>query len=309
MKSVFESPAASVGGVCLAALLAVSQVRAQEGAAAEEVRAAAAAYLAALGRGHAAEILEFWTEDGVYIDAQGNGRPARQLVSEEFATASPAREAGAPTAIPTSIHLVGPAVAIEQSTVKAAPEGAAAPAPGGDFIAAWVKKNNRWQLSLLREFETPGVQRPTTAPETPLRELEWMVGRWSASQDQTTVELAVEWTPDKSYLVQRFTATLDGQAVRQGTQRIAWDPRAKQLRSWAFNADGSFSEATWRKEASVWVADSAGVLADGRAVKSVHFWTTEGDDACWFKSVRGEVDGEPTAELALKFARRGVESP
>jgi hypothetical protein len=91
--------------------------------------------------------------------------------------------------------------------------------------------------------------------------------------------------------------------MREGTQRVAWDAAAGGPRSWTFDRDGSFSEATWRKEGDVWVVATAGLQADGRRTKAVQFWTREGDDACWFKSLQGEVDGQATADLVLKFSR------
>jgi hypothetical protein len=286
------------------------------------VRAAAAAYLAALERGDAATIAACWTDDGVYIDAAGASHSAREMVQQEFANppqglppgVAPASTASATAAPPaatpaptTTIHFVGPTVAIEQSLAAAAPDAATQPAAGGDFIAAWVKQNDRWRLSLLREF---AATTPTASPafaSTPLGELDWWVGSWTASRDGAVVDMTVEWTPDRAFLLQRFTATRDGREVRRGVQRIAWDAAAKQLRSWAFNADGSFSEAAWRKQGDVWVAASAGVLPDGRRQKSVHFWTPEGADACWFKSLNGEIDGKATDDIVLQFTRRRSE--
>jgi uncharacterized protein (TIGR02246 family) len=277
--------------------------RAQETAGALEIRAAAAAYTEALSQGDVTKIAEFWTEDGVYIDGDGHSFPARTLVAEEFAKSEPQSGEKTPTHFESSIHFVGPNVAIEQSPVDQSPAGAAPTVGTSRFIAAWVKQNDRWRLSLLREFPADAVGASPEPSSSPLGELDWMVGRWTATQDKADIELTAEWTADKSYLLQHFVATREGEVVRRGTQRIAWDPAAKCLRSWTFNTDGSFSESHWRKEGEVWIAESTGVLADGRRTKSIHFWSHSGDDACWFKSLRGDVDGQPADELMLKFSR------
>lgn len=271
---------------------------AQETAGALEIRAAAAAYTAALSQGDAAKIAEFWTEDGVYIDGDGHSFPARTLVAEEFAKSDSPPGEKTPRHVESSIHFVGSDVAIEQSPVDEAL------APGTSrFIAAWVKQNDRWRLGLLREF-VAGAGGDSSAPSSSaLGELTWMVGRWTATQDKADIELTAEWTEDKSYLLQHFVATQEGEVVRRGTQRIAWDAASKCLRSWTFNTDGSFSEGVWRKEDGVWIVESTGVLADGRRTKAVHFWTQNGNDGCWFKSLRGAVDGQPADELMLKFSR------
>lgn len=283
-------------------VLATRPLGAQENAETAEVRAASAAYVAALSRGNESEIAACWTDDGVYIDAEDESHRARELAHQEFAQPAAAESsAAAPPPMHTIIHFVGPTVAIEQSSG----ETAAASAPGSpsqvNFVAAWVKRNDGWQLSLLREFAAP---RSLSTPDaSPLVQLDWMIGHWTASRDDTVVELTAEWAADKRYIIQQFVAKRAGEAVRQGSQRIAWDAAAKQIRSWTFNADGGFSEAQWRKEGDVWIAASGGVLSDGRRVKSIHFWTPEGADACWFKSLHGEIDGQPADDLALKFSR------
>jgi uncharacterized protein (TIGR02246 family) len=273
------------------------------------VRKAAAAYLAALERGDATAIAACWANDGVYIDAAGASHAARDMVKQEFV--EPPKQGANVPAPPTTtlIHFVGPTVAIEQSLAATA-TGAATQSAAGDvnFVAAWVKQGDRWLLSLVREFPAMASAAPPKSAAAPLGELDWLVGSWTASREGAVVDMTVEWTADRAFLLQRFTATRDGREVRRGVQRIAWDAAAKQLRSWTFNADGSFSEAAWRKEGDVWVVESAGVLADGRRQKSVHFWTPEGADACWFKSLNGEVDSQTTPDVVLKFARRRFEA-
>jgi ketosteroid isomerase-like protein len=277
-----------------------------------EVRAAAAAYLQSLGRADGAAIAEFWTEDGVYIDLSGASHVARELVGREFAAPAPSATAEAAAAAApatnSTFQLIAPTVAIEHSAIAPAADAAPQSASTPNFVAAWVKRNDRWQLALLREFPSAAVA-PPAAPDTPLGELDWMVGTWTASEGATTAEMSVEWAADRTYLLQRFVAKRDGQEFRRGSQRLAWDPAAKQIRSWTFNADGGFGEASWRREGDVWIAQSAGVLADGRRQRAIHFWTAEGDDACWFKSLQGEVDGQPTSDLVLKFTRRRYAAP
>jgi ketosteroid isomerase-like protein len=273
------------------------------------VRAAAAAYLAALTGGDAAVIADFWTDDGVLIDASGVSHPARELAQQEPAAPPPGALPAAPPPPITSIHFVSATVAIEQS--RAAEKAANVPqAPAGDqFVAVWVKQGDRWRLSLVRELPAPALDEGPAQTPAPLAELDWLVGSWTATRDGAVVDMTVEWTADRAYLLQRFTAMREGREVRRGTQRIAWDAAANQVRSWTFSTDGGFSEAAWRKEGDVWVATSAGVLPDGRRQKSVQFWTPEGVDALWFKSLRAEVDGQAVDDLVLHFTRRRAARP
>ncbi len=286
--------------------VATSTLSAQEEAATTAVRAAGAAYVKALRRGKASEIEEFWTDDGVYIDADGARFPARDLARQEFTEAAASADDDALSAIDSMIDFVGPDVAIEQSR-GLEPHNAVAPTSAPpQFIAAWVKQNDRWRLSMLRELPAASVEAPTASTPHPLKELDWMVGRWAAKQGDAVIELTAK--KSGAYLVQKFIARRDGKVVRRGTQRIAWDAAAARPRSWTLNADGGFSEATWRQDGNVWVAESTGVQADGSRTKCVQFWTAEGEDARWFKSLHGEVDGQPVEDLILKFTRTGQPS-
>lgn len=260
-----------------------------------EIRSTAAAYVKTLQGGNAAEIAAFWTDDGEYVDATGARHKAREIVQTEFA-GSPADAASSEGALAapsdTTITFVGPTVAVEESRDVAQRAGATG------FLAVWVKQDSHWRLRLLRE--TAGAAAPSAVPNG-LSELAWLVGRWSSSDAGADVELTT--TQEDAYLMQRFVVRRDGQTVREGTQRIAWDAAAGRPRSWTFHADGGFSAAAWQKEGDVWVVNAAGQQADGRRTKSVQFWTREGDDGCWFKSLQGEIDGKPAADLVLKFAR------
>jgi hypothetical protein len=59
----------------------------------------------------------------------------------------------------------------------------------------------------------------------------------------------------------------------------------------------------------VWVADAVGVLPDGSKCNSVHFWVPDGEQACWFKSLRSVVAGEQADDLVLRFTRDGAAAP
>ncbi len=284
-----------VAAVAIHASLAAPVALAQGDAATAEIRAAAAAYVKALHGGKAADIATFWTDDGEYVDATGARQKARELVQTEFAgnaaaAAATEGELAAPSV--TTITFVGPTVAVEES--RAEPQQGS---PTG-FLAVWVKQDNRWRLRLLHETAEAATE---SAAASGLSELAWLVGRWSASEGGSDVELTV--TQEDAYLMQRFVVRRNGQTVREGTQRIVWDVAAAQPRSWTFHADGGFSAAAWRKEGDVWVVTSAGQQAEGRRTKAVQFWTREGDDGCWFKSLQGEIDGKPVADLVLKFVR------
>jgi ketosteroid isomerase-like protein len=290
--------------------------RAAEDPGVAEVRAAAARYLQAVEKDPAKAIAEFWTPDGVYVDVEGrrvhaselakDARPNTGAVAPPPAAAENAAAAvegaAAQPAQKSEIRMLGPAAALEEG-VADCPVGANGETKAVRFLAAWVKSDDRWRLDFLQESMSAAPSR------APLEELGWMVGRWTARAGDAVVDLTVEWTEGRAFLVQHFSVRRGGRELRSGSQRIAWDAAAGVVRSWTFHPDGGFSQSRWRREGDVWIAEADGVLADGRRTSSVHFWTPEGDGACWFKSLEGTVDGQPADDLVLNFSREGAQKP
>ncbi|MCA9235934.1 MAG: nuclear transport factor 2 family protein [Planctomycetales bacterium] len=281
----------------------------QNDAGQSSVRAAGDAYLAAVQQGDAAAIADSWTNDGVFIDAAGNRFEAAKLAQDEFDKEVEADLQAAPAAVESTILLASPTVAIEQGRAAPTPDAEELAASRVQFLAVWVKQDERWRLRLLREFVPVAAAETSAAATNPLPDFEWMIGRWTAVDDEATIEFTAEWTADGKFLVQRFEVQRAGSRELSGTQRIGWDPIVRRVRSWTFHADGGFSEALWRQEGDVWVAESRGAAPDGRRTKAIHFWTPESQDLCWFKSLRGETGGRPADDLVLKFSRAPAGAP
>ena len=81
-----------------------------------------------------------------------------------------------------------------------------------------------------------------------------------------------------------------------GTQRIGWDPRLKQFRSWVFDSDGGFSEALWSRYGDSWVLKTTGVLKDGRSATATHVLTRINRDHIKWASVDRTIGGEVLAD-------------
>ena len=129
----------------------------------------------------------------------------------------------------------------------------------------------------VRESEVPAVQF-----DRDLKELDWLVGKWSAGKDTTKATLDCDWMTDKRFL--RVKVTMSGKSgeLPGGTQIIGRDPATGQLLSWFFNADGGYGSGRWQKNGSRWMIRTTGIAADGaptmatnliyRADKNVVSW-------------------------------------
>ena len=102
-----------------------------------------------------------------------------------------------------------------------------------------------------------------------LKELEWMVGHWTSTDPAIHADLDCHWTKNQNFLTRAIKVSA-GDLEFSGMQIIGWDPAAKTIRSWTFDSDGGFAEATWSLQKDRWLIHNKGVLSDGRKASAVN---------------------------------------
>jgi hypothetical protein len=93
-------------------------------------------------------------------------------------------------------------------------------------------------------------------------------------------------------MVRWFAVSVRDRVDMAGVQIIGWDPSTQQIRSWVFDSDGGFGEATWRKKDQSWYVHAKGTLSDGRKASSVNIITYVDENTFTFQSVDRQTDGE-----------------
>ena len=123
-----------------------------------------------------------------------------------------------------------------------------------------MKREGQWLLDRVTEKSKEAA--PSHYEQ--LKPLEWMIGRWVDKDDNVDIQTECQWTKNRSFIARSFTIAVHGQTEMSGMQIVGWDPAAKTIRSWTFDSDGGFAEATWTRKADRWFIQNKGVLADGR---------------------------------------------
>jgi len=280
---------------------------------AEAIRAAGAAYKAALDRGDGKALAALWTPDGDIVDAAGNVIKGSDSVALlEPATGAAASKSPKPsfTIKDTSLRFMSPDVALEDGTVSVVPPGGAT-AIEGRFAAVWVRHEGAWKLSALREARGEQVDGAAA-----LADLEWMVGDWTVVDEaggekdgaaKPRIDLSVRWNPTKTFLLRDMKITPPGaaaQAAIQITQRVGWDPLSKSIHSWVFSSDGGHGEAIWSQDEGSWVARTTAVLPDGSQTSSLNIYSYDGKDRCVWRSLPTHVGGEHMPQINLTLVRK-----
>jgi hypothetical protein len=137
-----------------------------------------------------------------------------------------------------------------------------------------------------------------------LTDLEWLIGDWTAKGDGPSVETSIHWSKDGNYIDREFTSNVPGRGDQSGTNRIGWDPKRAQFRSWTFGHDGSFAHGLWEPIDNGWAMELSGVTADGKTTGSLGRITKIDDNTIEWDSMENTLEGQPMPDLKLRLHRK-----
>lgn len=294
MKSLFAFAA-----FCAVWFLLPSARGAESGAAnsaqAEEIRKTAVAFMNAFHKGDAKALAEFWTEDGDYTDLAGRELKGRAAIQEDFEHLF-AENKGLKLRIEVgSLRFPTPDTAIEDGVTSVLAD-TASPPNRARYTNLFVKKGGKWLLTSVRE--APYL--PPTHQDQ-LRPLEWMIGEW---RDKATnghaAHVVFEWSPDRNFILSLRAVEAEGAFLDTGTQRIGWDPVAKQIRSWSFEPDGGFGESVWSQDGNQkWLVKSRSVLQSGHLASATTVVNRVDANTVTFQVKDQIADGKPLPDTAV----------
>jgi uncharacterized protein (TIGR02246 family) len=229
------------------------------------IRKAVAEYARAFNAHDAKALAEFWSPDAVYLNRiTGEEVVGRAAIGAQFAVFFKERPDVKVDASAESIQFISPNVAVEHGTVKVLLPKAEPNVT--EYSAVYVKRDGRWLLDRVTDQAAEVV--PSHYEN--LKVLEWMIGRWVDKDDNVTIATECGWTKNRNFITRSFTVAVQDRIDMSGMQFIGWDAAAKAIRSWTFDSDGGFAEATWTRKGDRWFISNKGVLADGRKASMVN---------------------------------------
>ncbi len=281
--------------VFMAASLASVAGADEDREAADEVaiRKAIDAYVAAFNKADAKSLAAMWAQEAVYTNPLTDEEVVgREAIEGQFASIFAEAKGVQLESTTLSIGFVSPNVAVEQGIARVIRPDKTS--EESQYSAVYVKRDGQWLLDRVTEEVVPVV----TSNYEQLRELEWMVGRWVDQDDKATVVTECNWTRNNNFLVRSFLVHVNDRINMSGMQIIGWDPAAKQIRSWVFDSDGGFGQATWKKKEDKWFIQQNGILPDGRKSASVNIIRFVDEKTCMIQSVSRTVDDELLPDIA-----------
>lgn len=253
---------AMVAIVCLATTTLADDKAADPKADEAAVRATADAFTKAFNAGDAKAVAALWTEHGSLADDRGRLLKGRQAIEAEYAAFFKANPGAKMTVSIQSIEFPSPNMAIEDGSSQLFAQNA--PPTTSRYTVVHVREGDQWKMATVRES---GLTIPGSASQ--LEQLGWLVGRWQTKRDGLTVTTDFQWVANKNFLKRDYSVSKDGVVLSNGVQVIGWDPRARQFRSWSFDASGGFGSGLWFPAPDGWAIETSGVLPDGTPTSSV----------------------------------------
>lgn len=253
---------------------------------------AAEAFVAAFDKGDAKALAALWTKDCVYRDQKGietKGRPAIEKMFQGFFAENKGMKLRINIA---AMREVTKDVIIEEGTTEVLTTDGAPPSVA-HYVILHVKKGGTWYLDIVKESV---YMAPTNYKY--LRGLEWIIGNWADDKEKGNIgRLSYSWGPGQNYITGIYATTFKNISLGSGTQWIAWDPKAKQIRSWTLDHNGTFGEGFWTNKDDRWIVKTSNVLADGKIVTATNIITRIDLDTMTWQSTERAVDGMPLPSI------------
>ena len=104
--------------------------------------------------------------------------------------------------------------------------------------------------------------------------------------------MTCRWDLNKAFLFMQYQVKREGMDDLGVTVRVGWDGAAGRIRSWTFDSEGGFAEATWTKQGDQWFISNTGVLADGQKITMVNVMKPVDESSFTWQTVERTVGGE-----------------
>jgi uncharacterized protein (TIGR02246 family) len=213
----------------------------------------------AFSGGKADEVAAMFLSKGELIDEQGTVYQGQKEI-KELLTAFFVKFPGTQMKNEIqSIRVLGTIAIQEGVRVTTATDGTGATIR---YTSVLAKTDQGWRIASLRDFR----DEPSPTPPTPgelLNPLAWLVGDWINEGSDARVKISYKWSEDNNFILGEILVTKSDQVVMKSSQRIGWDALLGAPRSWTFDSDGGFAEATWTQVEDAWIVRSSAVMPDG----------------------------------------------
>ncbi len=254
------------------------------------IRALGDTFTKAFNGGDAATIARMHAPDAQVVDLAGDVITGREEIEREYKGLFEDNPGLTIEVRVNSVRTIGADLAIEEGTTKVTPKEGG-PSVTNRYSAVNVKRDGQWLLASVRESPCEASAREK------LSELAWLIGDWVDETSDAAVESKYRWVDDKQAILREFKIWSRGKVVMTGTQRIGWDPRSEQIKSWEFDSEGGHGEGLWARLGDDWMIKATAVLQDGRTATATHVIGREDEFSCRWRTFDRTIGGHVVPTL------------
>lgn len=294
-----KAPAANTPATPKAQATAKAQVS-PTGVSADEqqIRQGVVAFVEQYNAHKADAVTALFAADARMVFSDGTEVNGSEEIKQSFEEAFSASPKTAISVVVESIRFLTPDVAVEEGFTTSFPDGETLTSRGR-YTVLHLRKEGRWQMQSVRVVEEESL-----SSYGELAPLEWLIGEWIDEGRDEDVHTTFRWDENKSFLLEEFQVVRQGEVVLKGSQRIGWDPQAKQIRSWMFDSAGGFGDATWTPAGDDWICKAKGVRPDGLSASATRRLSRAAQDRVIWTSVDRLLGDEELPELAVTMVRK-----
>ena len=264
----------------------------------QAIRKAVQAFVEQYNAHDADGLAALFAPDARMIFRDGTEVNGRDEIKQAFTQAFADSPKGALSVVVELLRFLTPDVAVEEGFTTLFPDGETLVAKSR-YTVVHLKKDGKWLMQSARVVEEESL-----SAYGELAPLEWLVGEWIDEGRTEVVEAKFRWDDNKSFLLEEFQVVREGSVVMKGTQRIGWDPQAKQIRSWTFDSAGGFGEAVWTPVGDDWIVKAKAITADGTSASATRTLTRAAADRVIWSATQRLAGDEHLPDLAVTMVRK-----
>jgi uncharacterized protein (TIGR02246 family) len=249
------------------------------------IRKTMRSFAEAFQKGDAAAAVAHLTSGAELIPDEGSPVRGRDAIEAAFANHFSKKPRTTIKLEVESLHFPSRDTAVEDGEMKVSTEKGETTSIRYEVL--YVHEEGKWLVATIRE-------RPSE--QGALKDLEWLIGSWSAQKPEAEVRTTYEWFGIKSFIRAQFTVRQKDKTFT-GMQMIGTDPKTGALRTWTFEFDGGFGEGTITHDGIKWVFETATALSDGSVLTATNILVRVDTDTFTWQPVNLTVDREPIADL------------
>jgi len=264
----------------------------------QQIRQGVVAFVKEYNAHNADAVAALFASDARMVFADGSEVNGRDEIKQAFASEFADSPKVSCSVVVDGIRFLTPDVAVEEGSTTMFPDGETLTSRDR-YTVLHLKKEGRWQMQSVRIVEEESL-----SSYGELAPLEWLVGEWIDEGRDEDVHVTFRWDENKSFLLEEFKVVSGGEVMLKGSQRIGWDPQAKQIRSWTFDSAGGFGEATWTAAGDDWIVKAKAVQPDGGNASATRRLSHVAQDRVIWTSTNRIIGDEELPDLAVTMVRK-----